>query len=109
MNNVKHNIVFDSKFDKTVGKFLKKTKRQSDQDKLDKIIDQLKIEGYISDIGGTHMIRQPIYSEHTKTKITGWSVVPISRRHDLRLAYRNHGNNRIEVKLGRAVDIGYKH
>lgn len=102
-------IQYDSKFNKRVAKFLTRTNQSADLDKLNKAIEQLKKEGSISGIGGTHAIKQPIYSEVTQTKITGWNVIPISRKNDLRLAYKNHGDGKIEVKFGRAEDIGYKH
>lgn len=63
-----------------------------------------KVEGH-----GIHSIRQPIKSEYENTSMTGWKVLYISKSDDLRLGYLKHKDGTIELKFGKANDIGYSH
>ena len=58
---------------------------------------------------GIHSINQPIKSEYTGKDEKGWKVVYVSKSDDLRLGYYRHKDKTIEVKFGKASDIGYKH
>ena len=103
-----HDITYSGNFNKNIAKLTKNSKK-SDLNKIQNALEQLKNTGRVVDIGGIHAIGQPIYSEVTQTNIEGWKVIPISRANEIRLAYKNHGEGKVEVKFGRPSDIGYKH
>lgn len=106
--NVEYSIHYDSKFNRNIAK-LTKNSSTADLDKIDKALTQLKTTGKVEAIGGVHSINQPIYSDREQKKVTGWRVIPISRKNEIRLAFKSHGDGVVEVKFGRAKDIGYTH
>lgn len=98
-------IFFPRKYNKLVVKYSNKPANI-------KLLKQL--EGLLKNDGsikghGLHGIRQPIKSEYDGKMHTGWKVVYVSKSDDLRLAYLKHKNGTIEVKFGKASDIGYSH
>ncbi len=107
-SNRKHTIHYDSKFNRNIAK-LSKNSSTADLAKIDKALDQLKSTGKVEAIGGVHSINQPIFSDKEQKKIAGWRVIPISRKNEIRLAFKVHSDGVIEVKFGRASDIGYTH
>lgn len=102
-----HTIVYSKKFKDVI---VKKANKPANNKKVYKAIDDLKKTGSVESVGGGHSINQPVYSEHTSSKETGWVVFPISTRDDYRFAYLKHKTDKvIEVKIGSAKDIGYDH
>lgn len=74
---------------------------------FDKLVRVLKNEGRIQ-TNNVHRLKEKMHSEFTGKSEDGWSVAWVSRSDDLRIAYRKFGDT-IEVKFGKAKDIGYKH
>jgi len=98
-------IFFPRKYNKLVVKYSNKPANI----KLLKQLEQmLKQDGNIQG-HGLHGIRQPIKSEYDGKMHNGWKVVYVSKSDDLRLAYLKHKDGTIEVKFGKASDIGYSH
>jgi len=87
---------------------IKYSNKKSNIKLLDNLVKTLQKEGEIVD-HGVHRINQPIYSEYTGGNETGWQSVYISKSDDLRLMYKRFNDGVIEVKFGKATDVGYTH
>lgn len=101
-------IYYDSNFYERITLALGKNNRTSDLNKVDRSLEQIKQDGKVT-LGGVHSIGQALYSERAQESLTGWVVVPISRKNDLRLGYKRHDDGVFEVKFGTARQLGYKH
>lgn len=103
-NKTSYKIVKSKKFNKMKVKY---SNKRSNIKLLDSLVKTLSTDGEITS-NNVHTINQPIRSEHLGKDIDGWKVAWISKTDDLRLAY-NRSDDVIEVKFGKASDIGYKH
>jgi len=98
-------IFFPRKYNKLVVKYSNKPANIKLLKQLEQMLKQYgNIQGH-----GLHGIRQPIKSEYDGKMHNGWKVVYVSKSDDLRLAYLKHKDGTIEVKFGKASDIGYSH
>ena len=100
-----YNIVRSKKFNKLKIKY---SNKKSNITLLDDLVKTLKDTGEIT-THNAHRINQPIKSEHLQKDVTGWVSVWISKSDDLRLAYNRFKDGTIEIKFGKASDIGYTH
>lgn len=98
-----YNIKSDTAFDKMVLRYNSHPKLKL----LRSLLDVLNKEGKI-ETNNVHRIKQPIFSSMLQKEVTGWYSVWISSSDDLRLLYRKDGQY-IEVKFGKAKDVGYSH
>lgn len=89
-------------------KKIKYSNKRSNIKLLDSLVEMLRKTGTITG-ANIHNIKQEIHSEFLGKSVKGWNVAWISRADDLRLAFKKHPNNIIEVKFGTAKDIGYSH
>jgi hypothetical protein len=100
-----YNVVKSKKFNKLKIKY---SNKKSNIKLLDSLVQELRDSGEITG-HNAHRINQPISSEHAGKDVTGWVSVWISKTDDLRLAYNRFKDGTIEVKFGKASDIGYTH
>lgn len=105
VENDSRTIYYPRKYKKLVAKYSNKPANIKLMRELEK---ELKSSGNIQG-HGLHGIKQPIKSEYSGGMITGWKVVYISKSDDLRLAYVKHKDGTVELKFGKAADIGYSH
>lgn len=76
---------------------------------LDKLITSLKQTGQITGNNAHRIQHEKLHSEYSGKDESGWVIAWLSRTDDLRLAYKKFDDRTIEVKFGKAKDIGYKH
>lgn len=103
--NEDYKLFFSRKYKKAVAK---NSSKPSTIKNLRSITNQLKKDGRVEG-HGTHRINMPMRSEYTGTNETGWSVSYVSKSDDLRVGFLKHKDGVIEIRFGRASDIGYKH
>ena len=100
-----YNIVKSKKFNKLKIKY---SNKKSNIQLLDQLVNRLRETGEITD-HNSHAIKQPLPSDYYSKDIPGWVSVWISRSDDLRLIYNRFKDGSIEVKFGKAKDVGYDH
>lgn len=103
--NQQYTVVRSKRFLKAKIKY---SNKKSNISLLDELVSTLKDKGEITN-HNSHKINQPLSSEHIGKDVKGWVSVWISKSDDLRLAYKRFDDGIIEVKFGKASDIGYKH
>lgn len=105
LETTEHKIVRSKKFLKMKIKY---SNKKSNIELLDNLVGILRTTGEITS-NNAHSIKQPIPSEHLDKNVTGWVSVWISKTDDLRLIYNRFKDGTIEIKFGKAKDVGYKH